>query len=186
MDFIFAVSVSGNIDQTTTLTKNTIRQIVMRYGIHRFHYSVIVYGKSGITTAFDFGSILPDKQSILVAIRNINRYDLATQANDKLAFDQARAIFAIKPTREEARKVLVVITDKPSSNSPSELETARRSLDNINATIVAVGLGSQVTSEGLSKYTLIKENVIHVPSGGVSYLLAEEIIHTLKRTRGKN
>ena len=122
--------------------RNTLRQIVLRYGIYRFRYSIIIYG-SGRSVTFDFGSIIPDKTFILSTINSLSRFDQASQTNDIAAFEQARVIFTTRPIREEARKVLLVMNDKPSANTPSELDTARRSLQDIGVTIINVGMGSR-------------------------------------------
>lgn len=174
---------SGPSEATTLLMRNTLRQIVLRYGIYRFRYSIIRYGSAQSVT-FDFGSILLDKTTILTTINNLLRYDMATQTDDKVVFEQARVIFTTRPNREEARKVFVVINDKPSVNTPSELDTARRSLQDIGVTIINVGTGSGPNLDQLRQYTIFRKNVIYLPSLPVnSFDVARRIVE--KVTRGK-
>ncbi|KAK3755002.1 hypothetical protein QZH41_001981 [Actinostola sp. cb2023] len=178
VDMVFAVSPSDDLSQTTTLMRNTIYQMIYRYGIYRFRYSIINFG-NGRSVTFDFGSNMSDRQTIFNAVKNLKRVDLSKTTNIQAVFDEAKRIFQTKPTRDEARKAFVIVTDKPTSSSPSDIAKARRSLEDIGVTTIAVGVGDKVLLNDLRQYTVFKKNVIFKPT--ISYDITENIVKRITR-----
>lgn len=175
---VFAVSLSGDVEQTTVLMKKVIYQMIYRYGIYRFRYSFINFG-SGRSVTFDFGSGMPDRETIFNAINTLKRNDDSSSTNIKGVFDEARNIFQNGPTRDEARKVLTIITDKPTSSQSSDIINARRTLEDMGVTTIACGLGEKVIFDDLRQYTSFKKNVIFRPT--FAYEIVENIVNKITR-----
>ncbi|KXJ15894.1 uncharacterized protein LOC110236767 [Exaiptasia diaphana] len=178
VDMVFAISLSGDNDETTTLIKDVIYQIIYRYGLFRFHYSLIIFGNAR-SVVFDFGSSVPDRETIFNTIKNLKRIDSSSSTNVKDVYVKAKSIFQNKPTRDSSRKCFTFITDKRTSSSASDILTAKRSLEDIGVTTIAAGVGDQLLLDDLKSLTTFRHNAIF--GIGNSYEIAHSIVRKIER-----
>lgn len=98
--------------------KDTIKEVIDRYGNTNIRYAVILYGKTP-TTVTHFRSVLPT-----VALLK-QRIDTAQRALDGSALDkglnEAKMVFEKFSKRPNAKKILVVITDSESGVSKNDI-----------------------------------------------------------------
>lgn len=177
---VFAISLSGDLDETTTLIKGAIYQMIYRYGLFRFHYSLIIFGNAR-SVVFDFGSNLPDRETIFNIIKNLKRIDSSSTTNIKDVYGAAKTIFQNKPTRDSSRKCLAFITDKQVSSSAFDILTAKRSLEDITVTTIAAGVGDKLSLDDLRLFTTFRHNAIF--GFKTSYEITTSIVRKIERGR---
>lgn len=142
----FAVSASSiDSDKTFKLMKDTIKATIDDYGIGRVRYGMIVFGDSAsikvnFRDAYEMNKL---KTFIDVIVK-----EPSGAALDK-ALEKAKDMFTASGVRADARKVLVVITDKMSGRSPSNIRDAAKELKEEQVHIVAVSIGEESDEEEL-------------------------------------
>lgn len=173
IDLTFAISAtSGRSYSTFPLMKNTINSIINTYGTDAIHYSIIVYG-SDATIQRDFADQIPDAESLkrLVSALPASRGGSST---DK-ALEKAKQVYEGFGVRPDAEKILVVITDKNSGLTPSEIEVAAKPLENKGVHVIPVAIGSEVNPEKLGDVSSYYK-VIAAPEDEDPDMLAKEIM----------
>jgi hypothetical protein len=76
------------------------------------------------------------------------------------ALEEAKGLFDQASDRPKARKVLVVLMDKKSSNTPSEIIRAARPLEEDRVKVIPVVIGNESDMEELEHVTPEKGNVM--------------------------
>lgn len=89
--------------------KDMINTIVSDYGINKFHYSVIVFGSSP-KTFVQFSETFPNAQNLKDFVSALPRRVGGPSLDE--ALKEGRKLFLSPFVRRNAKKVLVVITDR--------------------------------------------------------------------------
>ena len=142
----FAIAAdSSESDKTFTLMKDTVTSIIDKYGMGRVRYGLIVFGDSAsIKANFRDGFQLEQLKTLI----EISVKEPSGAALDK-ALEEAKKLFTGAGVRGDARKVLVVITDKASGRSPSDIRDAAGELEDEQVHIVGVSIGEESDEEEL-------------------------------------
>lgn len=142
IDLTFAISATSlQSDATFLLMQTTINDIVSEYDIFRIHYSVIVFGAVAVTR-IDFATNVPDKNTL---IRDVARLKEIPGDPDLVqALEEARKVYESQAVRPEARRFLVVIMDKQSTNNVVDVNRAVAELDKRDVVVISVAVGNSV------------------------------------------
>ena len=91
-------------------------------------------------------------------------------------------MFQSPGVRPNAKKVLVIITDRRSGVSEDGIRTAAKPLSERGIDVIPVAIGNEVSKDELEPSTSNEENVIAVPTTESPESLAEKIMEkALKR-----
>ena len=116
---IFALSsTAASAEKTFLLMKDSISEIIDKYGIGNAHYGLVVFGETA-TTKVSFSSGYTDSDKLIKYIDSVPRRTRGP-ALDK-AIDEVKAMFESPAARSDAKKVVVVIMDERSVSDPSVL-----------------------------------------------------------------
>ena len=182
IDLLFAVSATSvNSNATYTLMRDTIKQVIDRYGTDKIHYNVIVFG-SGAITVIRFKNTLPISPVALKAAVDALPITTGGPALDN-ALEEALREFEQPASRPNAKKILVVISDKKSGLSRSILTTAVRKLENKGVLVISVGIGSAVDRDEFKVLSPNPLDVIIVPVSEIPALLAVRIMERALRSK---
>ena len=176
VDLAFAIS-ADSIDSENVFVfmKSIIKAIIDRYGTDKLDYSVIVYGNVA-TKSFTFVTKFPDKDSMKRSVDALPKKEGPVDLVK--ALEEARNLFTNTPTRPNAKKVLVVVTDAFSEISSDNLQLTTRTLRKNEIRIVSVAMGSNTIVKQLANVSFSNDDVISVPNYKVKrpVELAEEIM----------
>ena len=127
VDVVFALTATtGNPEDAFQRMKDAVKIVTDTYGIHRLHYSLIVYG-SRPSEEFDFKTSFPTRSSIKNFIENSRR--VSSRPGTKRALDEALQIIKDSSLRPSVKKVVVLLTDGVSDLDPSAVEGAVQSME---------------------------------------------------------
>lgn len=162
MDILFAMSATSptNASQNFDLMKKTAKDIVTLYGVHRIRYAAMTFGAT-TTTVFDFTNSSVSKDYVS------SRIDSASPLNGPVnmvnSLNQAKTIFDnANPLRPNARKVLVVMTDKDTTSTKANVENKVKELTDKEIKVIGAGVGTEIDKSQLDWITLNKFYVMHV------------------------
>ena len=179
VDVAFSISANSvNNRQIFRLMKDTIAWIISNYGTEKLRYSVILFGNDAkIELDFDGGISTPNKliQFVQELPRRRGGPDVIS------ALKEAKKVFESASARPNAWKVLVVITDKRSGSSLSDIEKAAEPLDEKGIKIVPVAVGGEADPSELEA-TNPERFVITVPRTEEPKTLGKQIMeHVIRR-----
>lgn len=98
------------------------------------------------------------------------------------ALEEANRVFKDPGVRPNAKKVLVIITDRRSGVSLDDIRTAAKPLSDGGIDVIPVAIGNEVRKNELEPCTTDEENVIAVPTTESPQSLADKIMEkSLKR-----
>jgi hypothetical protein len=98
------------------------------------------------------------------------------------ALEEATKVFQRAGVRPNAKKVLVVITDRRSGVSKGDIQIAAKPLSNAGIEVIPVAIGNEVSKDEIGAATDDKDNVIGVPTTETPESLAKKIMEKgLKR-----
>ena len=141
--------------------KDTITAIVEEYGItNRLRYALIVFGRDA-TQKLSFSEEITDIDSLKAKIQSSQRP--VGDPNLQKALEEAKRLFDSDPSRPDVKKVIVVITDKKSSNRPEDLKKAVMPLEEEGVIIVPVAVGSSADPTELEGITSNRGYLIVIP-----------------------
>ena len=146
MDLVFAISAtSNNSAQTYSLMQETIKQFIEKYGVDKIHYSIIVYGDSVIRVVNFNRTFPPSPNELKTAIDSQAPLNGGPVLLD--ALQETIRIFNETENRQNAQKVLVVITDENSGSDDDTLAMAVRPLEDSGILVISVAIGAVNRSE---------------------------------------
>lgn len=157
MDIAFAISAStAQADRNYKVIRDTISSVIDQYGIVRTRYAVIVFGKTP-TIKVRFTDDFASKGTLKNFVQIIPR----TRGDPALAktLEEAKLLFK-QESRPNAKKILVVITDKKSDDSSEAIKNAAKMLEQKKVSVIAVPFGSDADPRQLETTTPDKRNVI--------------------------
>ena len=177
IDLTFALSAtSTSAENTYPLMKEAVKMIINRYGVNKIHYSVIVYGNV-VTTRVSFADKIPGPEDLKTLIEALPEVNGGSSLGK--ALKEANRVFDGSGVRPNAVKVLVVITDKSSGMTESNIRTAVTPLEDKGVKIIPVAIGDEADPTELVPATSDNIGVITVPKSETTEGLAEEIMETI-------
>lgn len=105
------------------------------------------------------------------------------EPNLEQALSEAKKLFDQASPRPNAKKVLVVIMDKKSSNKYQEIDVALKPLKEDDVKVVPVAVGTDASLDELKNITSAEEYVVTVEKSTDPVKLAEKVM--IKVTKGK-
>lgn len=179
MDVAFAISANSvNNRQTFRLMKDTITWIISNYGTEKLRYSVILFGDDA-KIELDFDGDISTPNKLIQFVQGLPR---RRGGPDVIAaLREAKKVFESGSARPNAWKVLVVISDKGSGSSLSDVEKAAEPLDEEGIKVVPVAVGGEADPSELEA-TNPERFVITVPRTEDPKTLGEQIMeHVIRR-----
>lgn len=165
--FSFAVpeidmTIMSTYGDTTTpkvrdLIKKAIKYISDTYGPVKFRFGLVNVGPTP-TRVFDFGVALPDKESVRKEIDKIS--PVSGNLSLKPALVEVEKLFNESSPRPNARKINVILTDRPFGENISDIENAMKPLDKLGVTNIAVGFGPKPSKWELTTITRAERAVV--------------------------
>ena len=179
VDVAFAISANSvNNRQTFRLMKDTITWIISNYGTEKLRYSVILFGDDA-EIELDFDGDISTPNKLIQFVQGLPRRRGGPDVIS--ALEEAKRVFESASARPNAWKVLVVITDKGSGSSLSDIEKAAEPLDEEGIKVVPVAVGGEADRSELEA-TNPERFVIKVPRTEDPKTLGEQIMeHVIRR-----
>jgi len=172
-----AVDAAKNFDKM----KSVINSIVDQYSISRLRYGVVVYG--------DDAKISIGFQQVFSKDEDLKRYITKLvpasggSSLDK-GLEEGKELFRSRGTRPNARKVLVVFTDKKSAGDENMAMAVAKELKNQDIKVIAIGLGSESDLTELKDIATDGGHVIPAKKTDDSEELANEVMALAFKGRG--
>ena len=160
--------------------KDTVEVIVDEYGTKKTRYSLITCGQEA-STKIDFTDNFRNTQGFKDAINAVVRPEGTPDL--KNALDQAKKMFENAPPRPDAKKILVVLIDQKSVNSPQVLSVSAKEFEDSGITLLPVAVGSLADLDELSRLAPSKGIVIQIDDDDDGNAIAQKIIN--KGVKGK-
>ena len=170
---MFAIgTVASNADDVFQKTKETIISIIDKYGANNLHYAVIFFGNDA-ETIVDFENYTTSEQvkRLLADSRRMSGGPALEEA-----LKMSMEVFKSPGAREDARKVLVVITDKKSASLSDRVRSEANMLEDMDVQVIPVGIGSEIDRLEMEEITPNISDVITTSTLDKPRQLGEEII----------
>jgi len=174
IDLCFAISATAaNADNTFTLMKETMNNVIGNYGINKIRYSVILFG-SQAREVVGFNSSITKPTQMEEYILLLDRLS-GGSAIDK-ALEEALESFKTGSNRRNARKVLVVITDNESGLESGDIVAKAKLLEERNVRLITVAVGDTANQQELESIASDSRDVLTVPKSEQPSALAKNIM----------
>ena len=196
IDLVFVINAaSSDSDNTFTRMKSVMGNIVDKYGIDRIHYGVVLYGeRPSIQLRFQNRTMTENQlKRIIVSLPKPSGAPLLDRA-----LKEAMMLLN-SSARPDAKKIVLVITDKGSANTKDELEKSSLALEQNGIRIVALTIGGEadveelenvvnrpsdiINTQGHEKPDSIATKIITVVTKGTILFIATDVDISFKRTR---
>ena len=177
VDLGFAISATAaNAKQHFRKTQEVVKTFIDKYGSHRIAYSILTFGSTP-TIRLRFSDSANSDEVLKQSVENIPQ-NPATASLAK-ALEGAEDLFkASNGARDDAAKVLVVITDKKSDSMAHDVKKAAEILDEKDIRVIGIALGEEVDGE-LVDVTDIEGDVINTTDSSSPAKIAEEVMKRL-------
>ena len=152
IDLAFVISAyATSAADTFQRIKDTLNAIVEEYGVSgRIRYGLVTFGRDA-TQKLSFSEEISDINSLKAKIRFTQRP--FGEPDLQRALEEAKKLFDSDPKRPDAKKVIVVITDKKSTSRPEDVKKAFIPLEEEGVTVVPVAVGSSADPNELERIT---------------------------------
>ena len=141
VDLGFALSASASdAGKNFAKMKSVINSIIAQYSISRIKYGVVVYGNDA-KTVIDFQQVFPNEDDLKLYLSTAIPATGGSSLERGLA--KGEQLFASGGTRPNARKVLVVFTDKKSTGNEQMAQAEVKQLRDQGIKVIAIALGSE-------------------------------------------
>ena len=159
IDLVFAISaVSSDAGEVFQKTQEAVTSIVDKYGTNNIQYAVILFG-SDAQAVIDFDSYATTEQ-LKELFTNLPRVSGGPALD--AAFKLADQVFSSPGARKDARKVLVMITDKKTSSRLDDVIPEANKLEDMAVAVIPVGIGTDADRKELEELTPDVSDVITI------------------------
>jgi len=156
------------------LMKDSVKMISQKFGVASFHYAVVIYGDTLAPSELDFSTNIPYPAELS------SKIDTSTKVSGSSVFrealNQVKNIFKSASARINAKKAVVIIQDKKTTLSVSELQEESKSLVNEGMVVVAVGIGNVITLNDERALTIRNEDAMIVYKNETAGSLSDRIV----------
>ena len=155
--------------------KNTVAEIIRKYGTVKLHYLVIVFGTQANTAISYRNQNLNDK-TLISFIERIRQPPGSPRLH--AALQEAKKTFNEVPRRPGAKRVLVVLIDNESVGDDDDMKKlqAAKDLYGGDVTVIPVAIGDEADPDELEIITTRKDNLIEEPKDVDPKELAKQIM----------
>jgi hypothetical protein len=167
IDIVFLLSatstVTADANATFLFMKNTVKEFVTLYGMTYVKYGLIVFG-TPVNNIFNLTVVHANKAALKTAIDGAA---IATGTpNLASALASAKTMLQGAGSRPNARQIVITMMDNSSGQTKASLNTAAKSLRDIEALVIGIGIGIQIPIQELDWITLNRYYVMMFPWGG--------------------
>ena len=142
MDLAFVISTTAvDKDKNLEATKEIIKKTVQTFGLSRVRYSLITFGAIPVVK-IRFDNVFASEEDLVKIVDNVKK-DVGAASLEK-ALEETRYLFALaEDARPDAKRVVVVITDKKSDSTEESVRAASQKLRNDGVRVIAIVLGNE-------------------------------------------
>lgn len=142
MDLAFVISTTAvDQDKNFEKTKEIVKKTVHMFGLSRVRYSLITFGETP-DVKIRFDNAFDSEEDLGKLVDNVKKA-LGNAALHK-ALEEVRYLFAVaEDTRPNAKRVVVVITDKRSDSTVDDVQFTARKLKDDGVRVIAIALGDE-------------------------------------------
>ena len=174
VDLGFALSASASdASKNFAKMKSVINSIIDQYSISRLKYGVVVYGDDA-KTVIDFQRVFPKEEDLKQYLSSVTPATGGSRLDKGLA--QGEQLFVSGGARPNARKVLVVFTDKKSTGNEQMAQAEAKKLRDQGIKVIAIALGSESDVAELKDVATDDRHVIRAKKTEDSDKLAVEVM----------
>ena len=173
LDLAFAISANAALDSDENFQKmkDIIDWVITKYGVGKIQFGVVVFGNTP-TVKVSFTQPLNDEQlKNIIQNTTINREG----SNLESALHEVRILFELSP-RPDAKRVLVLVTDKQSDSNLEDVKDSAEDLWRSRIKVIPVAFGRKADPDEIEETTSEKDNLIDVPNTDNPDAVAEEIM----------
>lgn len=173
LDLAFAISANAALDSTENFRKmkEIIDWVIEKYGVGKIQYGVVVFGNTP-SVKVSFTQPVNDEQ--LKAIIQ-NTVQNRGGSNLERALDEVQRLFDSSP-RPDAKRVLVLVTDKKSDSSLGDVKASAESLWISRIKVIPVAFGQEAAPDEVKVTTPDEDNLIDVKNTNNPDQVAKDII----------
>ena len=174
VDLGFALSASAaDANKNFDKMKSVINSIVDQYSISRVRYGVVVYGDDA-KTSIGFQQVFPKDEDLKRYLATV--VPASGGSSLETGLKEGKEMFRSRGVRPNARKVLVVFTDKKSTGDEQMAKDAAQELKDQGIKVIAVALGSESDLTELKDVATDGRHVIPAKKTDDSEELANEVM----------
>ncbi len=173
LDLAFAISANAALDSAENFRKmkDIIDWVINKYGVGKIQYGVVVFGNTP-SVKVSFTQPFNDEQ-LKTIIENTAQN--TGGSNLEKALDEVQRLFDSSP-RPDAKRVLVLVTDKKSDSSLEDVKTSAESLWRSGIKVIPVAFGQEAAPNEVKVTTPDEDNVIDVQNTNNPDEVAKEIM----------
>lgn len=169
---------SSNADDVFQKIKETITSFIDTYGTKGIHFTILAGTTDDTIIYFENYTTSEQLKSMITSLDR----QLGGLALDE-ALTIARKVFKSASARESAQKVFVLIADKKSTSSLSDVVPEVKALEEMDVTVIPVGIGGEVDIKELQELTPNISDVINTSAiDDVEQFREEIMLKILKGT----
>lgn len=159
LDLAFAISANAALDANENFNKmkDIIDWVLNKYGVGKIQYGVVVFGNTPSVKVRFTQPVSEEKLKTI--LQNTARN--TGGANLEKALDEVQRLFDSSP-RPDAKRVLVLVTDKRSDSSLEDVKTSAESLWRSRIKVIPVAFGQEAAPDEVNVTTSDKDNLIDV------------------------
>lgn len=173
LDLAFAISANAALDSSGNFRKmkEIIDWVVSKYGVGKIQYGVVVFGSTP-TVKVRFTQPVNDEQ-----LKTIIQTTVQNRGGSNLerALDEVERLFASSP-RPDAKRVLVLVTDKKSDSSLQDVKTSAESLWRSRIKVIPVAFGQEAAPNEVKVTAPDEDNLIDVKNTNNPDKVAKDIM----------
>lgn len=163
--------------------KQVINTFIDKYGSQKMAYSVMTFGSSPTIHVRFSDSASPDE--LLKSYVDGIPKNTAQASLDKALYGAKELFKASNGARQDALKVLVVITDKKSDSLAQDVKKSALRLDENDIRVIGVALGDEGDGE-LDDITDVKDDVINTTDTTSSAKIVEKIMERVLNSKSSD
>ena len=175
MDLAFALSANSVLDSTKNFRKmkEVINSVIEKYGVGTINYAVVVFGNTPSVRVRFTQPLDEDQLKTVLSGLTPN----SKGSNIERALDEVQRLFDAS-SRPDARRVLILVTDKTSDSAIEDVKTSAESLRRSGIKVVPVAFGEEADKDELKVTTPDKDDLIESTGTEDPEVLAKEIMKT--------
>lgn len=169
----FAMSANAALDSSENFRKmkDIIDWVINKYGVGAIQYGVVVFGNTP-SVKVRFTQPVTEYQ-----LKDILQNAAKNRAGSNLerALDEVQRLFDSSP-RPDAKRVLVLVTDKSSDSSLEDVKTSAESLWQSRIKVIPVAFGPEAAPDEVKATTSDEDNLVDVPNTNNPDNVAKDIM----------
>ena len=173
LDLAFAISANAplNSEENFGKLKDIMDWVVNKHGVGKIQYAVVVFGDTP-DVKISFAQPINDEQlRLIIHNSTVNK----PGSNVVQALVTVKDLFKFSP-RPEAKRVLVLVTDKGSGGTIDDIRNSAKDLWLSGIKVIPVAFGRDADPDEIKVTSSEEKNLIDVPDTNNPDAVAEEIM----------